>query len=95
MLVFSDKPNEKIPGFSFKMNPLKDLLNFINPTYVPQIYGGLALKFPNLLSGVYKKVNSDDFMLDFDHLIRELQALEIEKKKKVLYINFHYSLYLY
>lgn len=81
--AFSGNIDQKIPGFSLKLLPLKQLTEYIDPSYIPEVYGGKAKEFPNLLSGINKKPSNDDFMIDFENLIKEMQFLEIEREKKV------------
>ena len=83
LMCFSDTHKQKIPGFPFHFFPLRELMKYIDSAVIPEEYGGKSKRFPNLLSGLNFKVATEDYLLHFDELIKDLQNLEVEKKRKV------------
>ena len=84
LICFSDTNKQKIPGFPFQFFPLRELMIYCDASIIPEEYGGKSKKFPNFLNGLNLKQAAEDYLLHFDELIRDLQNLEVEKKRKVI-----------
>lgn len=84
-MIFSDDLEEKISGFHYQKYPLKELLQHIDASILPMMLGGRAKCFVNLLKGFTNKMSNEDFMLEFDHLLKEYHLMELEKKRKVIF----------
>jgi len=87
MLCFSEFPQQKIQGFQFQFLDSKCLVQHFDSSIIPEAFGGKCQRFPNLLSSLNKKITSEDYLLHFDEMIKELQTLEVEKKRKVFLFN--------